>query len=74
LQDYNQDVRYYTTKSLNGGTTFKCSFCEHSVTTLDFDSTKGNRRTQAATVINQHAALSHVPAGTSSRMSSRGAL
>jgi hypothetical protein len=74
LQDYNQDVRYYTTKSLNGGTTFKCSFCEHSVTTLDFDSTKGNRRTQAATVINQHAALSHVPTGTSAKMSSRGAL
>ncbi len=60
LQDYNEDVRYYTTKSLNGGTTFKCSYCEHSVTTLDFDSTKGNRRTQAATAINEHAALLHV--------------
>jgi len=60
LQDYNKGVRYYTTKSLNGGTTFKCTYCEHSVTTLDFDSTKGNRRTQAATAINEHAALLHV--------------
>ena len=60
LLDYTEDVRYYTTKSLNGGTTFKCSYCEHTVTTLDFDSTKGNRRTQAATAINEHAALLHV--------------
>jgi hypothetical protein len=74
VPDYNEDVRYYTTKSLNGGTTFKCSFCEHSVTTLDFDSTRGNRRTQAATVINQHAALSHLPVATSAKMGSRGAL
>ena len=37
-------------------------FCEHSVTTLDFDSTKGNRRTQAATAINEHAALLHLRA------------
>jgi hypothetical protein len=42
---------------MNGGTTFKCTFCEHSVTTLDFDSASGNRRIQAAAVINQHAAL-----------------
>ena len=74
LQDYNEDVRYYTTKSMNGGTTFKCTFCEHSVTTLDFDSTQGNRRTQAATVINEHAALLHVRALTPIKLGGRGAL
>jgi hypothetical protein len=55
-------LRYYTTKSINGGTTFKCTLCEHSVTTLDFNSTNGNRRTQAAAVINQHAASAHLRA------------
>jgi hypothetical protein len=55
-------VRYYTTKPLNGGTAFKCTFCDHTVTTLDFNSTNGNRRTQAAAVINQHAALLHLRA------------
>jgi hypothetical protein len=45
---------------MNGGTTFKCTYCEHSVTTLDFNSANGNRRTQAAAVINQHAALLHL--------------
>jgi hypothetical protein len=44
---------------MNGGTTFKCSFCEHNVTTLDFNSTIGNRRTQAAAVMNQHVAALH---------------
>jgi hypothetical protein len=53
-------VRYYTIKPINGVTTFKCTFCEHSVTTLDFNSTQGNRRTQAAAAINQHAAQSHL--------------
>jgi hypothetical protein len=53
-------MRYYTIKPMNGVTTFKCTFCEHSVTTLDFNSTHGNRRTQAAAAINQHAALSHL--------------
>jgi len=53
-------VRYYTTKAANGGTTFTCTFCAHSVTTLDFDSTNGNRRTQAAAVINQHASSLHL--------------
>ena len=52
-------MRYYTTKPMNGGTTFKCTFCEHRVTTLDFKSANGNRRTQAAAEINQHVALSH---------------
>ena len=74
LQDYNEVVRYYTTKSMNGGTTFKCTFCEHSVTTLDLDSTQGNRRTQAATMINQHAALLHVRTLEPAKLGGRGAL
>jgi hypothetical protein len=57
-------VRYYTTKSINGGTTFKCALCEHSVTTLDFSSLAGNRRTQAATAMNRHAARLHFPSRT----------
>ena len=52
-------MRYYTTKPMNGGTTFKCTYCEHNVTTLDFNSTNGNRRMQAAAAINQHVALLH---------------
>ena len=57
-------MRYYTTKSMNGGTTFKCALCEHSVTTLDFNSLAGNRRTQAATAMNRHAAGLHFPPRT----------
>jgi hypothetical protein len=71
---YNEDVRYYTTKPLNGGTTFKCTLCEHSVTTLDFSSLNGNRRTQAAAVINEHATSSHLHASTPAKMGGRGAL
>jgi hypothetical protein len=52
-------VRYYTTKPVNDGITFKCIYCEHSVATLDFDHAKGNRRTQAAAAINQHARELH---------------
>jgi hypothetical protein len=52
-------VRYYTTRPLNGGITFKCVFCDHSVSTLDLDPTQGNRRTQAAAAINQHAKQMH---------------
>jgi hypothetical protein len=56
------EVRYYTTKSLRDGIiTFKCIFCEHCVTTQDFDSIKGNRRTQAAAVMNRHAMDLHLP-------------
>ena len=73
-RDYNKDVRYYTTKPLNGGTTFKCTFCEHSVTTLDFNHTNGNRRTQAATTINQHVASLHLRTSAPSNLGSRGAL
>jgi hypothetical protein len=73
-KDYNEDVRYYTTKPLNGGTTFKCTFCEHSVTTLDFSVTNGNRRTQAAAMINQHAASLHVRTTMPIKLGGRGAL
>ena len=74
--DYDRNVRYYTTKSMNGGTTFKCSLCEHTVTTLSFNSVIGNRRTQAATAMNQHAAALHLPSQlpTPTKMGGRGAL
>jgi hypothetical protein len=75
-KDYDGEVRYYTTKSLNGGTTFKCSLCEHTVTTLNFSSAIGNRRTQAATAMNQHAAALHLSSHTAApiKMGGRGAL
>jgi hypothetical protein len=44
---------------MNGSVTFKCIFCEHTVTTLHFDNASGNRRTQAASVMNQHARALH---------------
>jgi hypothetical protein len=44
---------------MNGGTAFKCTFCDHRITTLDFQNVNGNRRTQAAAAINQHVALLH---------------
>jgi hypothetical protein len=59
---------------MNGGTTFKCTFCEHNVTTHDFSITNGNRRTQAAAVINQHVALLHLRTPVPSKLGSRGAL
>jgi hypothetical protein len=46
---------------MNGGITFKCVSCEHSVSTLDFNVANGNRRTQAAKAMNQHSAESHFP-------------
>jgi len=55
-------VRYYTTEPMNGGITFKCVTCAHSVSTLDYDTANGNRRTQAAKAMNQHSVESHVPA------------
>jgi hypothetical protein len=70
-------VRYYTTKPLSGGTAFKCTFCEHTINTLDFDSTIGNRRTQAAVAMNQHAAALHfssVRTSTPTKLGGRGAL
>ena len=67
-----ENVRHYTTKPLSGGISFKCIFCDHAVATQDFDSLKGNRRTQAAAVMNQHVAELHsgrvsVPAKVGSR-------
>ena len=59
---YNCHVRHYTTEPMNGGITFKCVSCEHSVSTLDFNTANGNRRTQAAKAMNQHSAESHIPA------------
>jgi hypothetical protein len=70
-------VRYYTTKQLNGGITFKCIFCEHAVTTLGFDNIHGNRRTQAAAAMNLHARDSHfsqLRLAGSAKSGSRGAL
>jgi len=61
ISGYNVDVRYYTTEPMNGGITFKCVSCGHSVSTLDFNSADGNRRTQAAKAMNQHSAESHLP-------------
>ncbi len=52
-------MRYYTTKPMTGGVLFKCVYCEHTVTTPDFDEAKGNRRTQAAAAIHQHAKELH---------------
>jgi hypothetical protein len=59
-KDYTERVRYYTTKPMNGATVFKCTFCDHTVTTLDFDNQNGNRRTQAASAMNRHADLLHI--------------
>jgi hypothetical protein len=59
---------------MNGGTTFKCAFCEHSVTTLDFNNANGNRRTQAAAEINHHAASLHLRASMPTKLGARGAL
>src|SRR4030088_2237099 len=42
----NRRVRYYTTKTKNDRTLFQCTRCEHSVTTLEFQSTNGNCCTQ----------------------------
>jgi hypothetical protein len=69
------EMRHYTTKPLGGGTTFKCIFCDHHVTTLDFSSMNGNRRTQAAAAMNKHAALLHVRTSLPpNKLGSRGAL
>jgi DNA-binding response OmpR family regulator len=51
--------QYYTKKPVKGGTTFTCSFCEHSVTTLGFNNSNGNRRTQAVAAMNEHVSLFH---------------
>jgi hypothetical protein len=56
-----KEMRYYTTTPLRGSITFQCVFCDYRVNTEDFDSRKGNRRTQAAGAINQHATDLHLP-------------
>jgi len=70
-------MRYYTARPTNGGTKFKCIFCEHAVATLDFDYTKGNRGTQATAAMNQHARelhFSQLRTAASVKSGSRGAL
>jgi hypothetical protein len=52
-------VKAYRIQRIKGGMKFTCTHCEHSVSTLDFDAKGGNLRTQAATVINDHAAKAH---------------
>jgi hypothetical protein len=54
-------MRYYTTTALRGSINFQCVFCDYHVNTDDFDSLKGNRRTQAAGAMNQHATDQHLP-------------
>jgi len=58
-EDYNQMVADYTTKRIKGGIQFKCTRCEYSVSTLDFDARDGNLRTQGATALNRHATEVH---------------
>jgi len=69
-------VRYYTTNPMNGGITFKCIVCGHTISTLDFNGARGNRRTLAAAAINQHAAGLHLSQQilASPKSGSRGAL
>jgi len=62
IRGYNVLVRHYTTEPMNGGITFKCVSCEHRVSTLDFNTANGNRRTQAAKAMNQHSAETHTGA------------
>jgi hypothetical protein len=52
-------MRQYTIKMINGLTTFRCPLCQHSVATEEFSSQNGNRRTQAARAMNEHATAAH---------------
>jgi len=52
-------VRHYAIKMVNGLATFTCQRCKHSVTILEFSSQNGNRRTQAARAMNEHATAAH---------------
>ena len=52
-------MAHFTTKRIEGGIQFKCTRCEYSVRTLDFDARDGNLRTQGATAINRHATEVH---------------
>jgi hypothetical protein len=62
---YNELVRHYTTTSMHSGVTFACISCEYRVNTREFNCANGNPRTQAATAINEHAALLHPGTATS---------
>jgi len=44
---------------IHGLVTFTCPHCKHSVTTSEFSSQNGSRRTQAARAMNDHAAAEH---------------
>jgi hypothetical protein len=52
-------MRYYSTKRINGSLHFVCKQCAYRVAVSSFDPHDGNTRTQAATTINQHAAVNH---------------
>jgi hypothetical protein len=52
-------VKTYRIERIKSGMKFVCEQCEHSVSTLDFDTKGGNLRTQAATAINDHAIKAH---------------
>jgi hypothetical protein len=52
-------VRHYTIKMMNGFAKFNCLVCKHSVTTREFSSQNGSRRTQAARAMNEHATAAH---------------
>jgi hypothetical protein len=52
-------VRHYGIKTIDDCITFTCVLCKYSVTILDFSSQNGSRRTQAARVMNEHAAAVH---------------
>jgi hypothetical protein len=53
-------MRYYTTKPVKDGIAFRCPFCKYSVNTAEFNNTSGNRRTQAAAMMNQHTTALHL--------------
>jgi hypothetical protein len=67
-------VKSIQTNPHNGRVTFKCIVCEQTVTTLNFNCTSGNRRTQAAAAINRHAAVLHLPRPASLHLAGRRAL
>ena len=54
-----QAMRLYRTERIKNGVKFTCTRCDYSVSTLSFDPSAGNLRTQAATAINQHATQLH---------------
>jgi hypothetical protein len=52
-------MRHYTITMMKGFSTFNCPLCRFSVTTREFSSLIGSCRTQAAKVMNDHAAATH---------------